>query len=67
MSIPFKICQKGSALPKKAGLRREANSTPPAIWDLTWLLTIGLISDSPLTAANSVDSERHTSLHPHII
>ena len=59
MSIPFKICQKGSALPKKAGLRREANLTPPAIWDLTWLLTIGLISDSPLTATNSVDSKRH--------
>ena len=59
MSMPCKICQKGSALPKKAGLRREANLTPPAIWDLTWLLTIGLISDSPLTATNSVESGRH--------
>ena len=59
MSIPFKICQKGSALPKKVELRREAILTPPAIWDLTLLLTIGLISDSPLTASNSVESGRH--------
>ena len=65
MSIPFKICQKGSALPKKAGLRREANLTPPAIWDLTWLLTIGLISDSPLTATNSVESGRHNLVSEH--
>ena len=64
MSMPCKICQKGSALPKKAGLRREANLTPPAIWDLTWLLTIGLISDSPLTATNSVDSGRHIVSRP---
>ena len=60
MSIPFKICQKGSALLKKAGLRREAILTPPTIWDLTWLLTIGLISDSPLTATNSVESGHYT-------
>ena len=53
--MPFKICQKGSVLPKKAGLRREANLTPPAIWDLTWSLTIGLISDFPLTTTLSVD------------
>lgn len=53
--MPLKICQKGSALPKKAGLRREANLTPSAIWDLTWLLAIGFISDFPLTTTLSVD------------
>ena len=66
VSIPFKICQKGSTLPKKAGLRREANLTPPAIWDLSWLLTIGLISDSPLTATNSVKSGNHRQPPPYI-
>ena len=59
MLLPFKICQMGSAVPKKVGLRREAILTPPAIWDLTWLLTIGLRCDSPVTATNSVDSGRH--------
>ena len=59
MSMPCMICQKGSALPKNAGLRREAILTPPAIWDLTWLLAIGLTSDSSLTTIYSVESERH--------
>ena len=51
--------KKGSALPKNAGLRREANLTPLAIWDLTWLLPIEFISDSPLTATSSVESGHH--------
>ncbi|GMQ09850.1 hypothetical protein CsSME_00053090 [Camellia sinensis var. sinensis] len=42
--VSCQICQKGGALPKKAGLRREANLTPLVIWDLTRLLAIGLIS-----------------------